>query len=229
MLQKIPSHFHFRCDYEFFLSCSPPIFFLPSDPVFGASVIDVVYIDPKKYLCTAVASILVPVYYYTDCAMTCAAASLFFVIMYILFPRNVYKRLSICFIFIYSPPTDLSRASAFVFTVCILHTHTHIHACMYGINTRIGNENRLYCGDREPVSPAEEFLHLSNLTSCASGELRSWGTHKHTRPTSQLRSTYITLVRDFVELESKKPKRPCNSGPTPCVYVYALCAICERA
>lgn len=39
----------------------------------------------------------------------------------------------------------------------ILYTQAQ-HMCLC-----IGNENRLFCG-REPVSPAEEFLHLSDLT-----------------------------------------------------------------
>lgn len=80
-------------------------------------------------------------------------------------------------LFIYtSRSTDLSRALVTVSMVCVTYTyiymlHTHAqHMCLC-----IGNENRLFCG-REPVSPAEEFLHLSDLT-CERSAQRTTAAH----------------------------------------------------
>lgn len=113
-----------------------------------------------------------------------------------------------------------------VYGMHITCTYTHAqHMCLC-----IGNENRLFCG-REPVSPAEEFLHSSDLTCERSARNTTFdrsehcisiiiyyytdfkncilcGVHTtHTRPLAQAQTGFF-LKREFINSYIIKQRLP---------------------
>jgi hypothetical protein len=148
-LQKIPSHFHFRPG-DWFI----PLTSHPSNAQWSCrssghqSPPSGLYLEPKNmrsHSCNKH-------YHYNNILHGSRAKTLCNGSVsryYFLLPRHSNLTCTPCihlyytgfYLFIHPPTTDLSRASTFVFTVCILHTRS----CMMYIYVyeRIGNENRL--------------------------------------------------------------------------------------